>query len=324
MRAATIGRTQPHSEPQRWLPAQCTTPTIGQPTASRTDPHRHRPRLYTMRAATIGTRCGSTIVHTPTQGTQAHTAPQRASAMATGTMYHTHHRTASAGRTDPHRHRPRLYTMRAATIGQPQRLPWYTPHTGHTGAHRQPQRLYTMRAATIGQPQRLPWYTPHTGHTGAHRQPQRGAHTDRTGHRLRLYAMYARTHTHRNGYSGRTEPHRWPQHMLPAQYTIERETARLSLYHGTHPPSDSLSTCYRHNVPSSERQRASASTMVHSPTGARIPIGQPQRWLPAQCTHTPSDSLSGAQKIIYKVYKIYFATFFFPSKIAETFSRICK
>ena len=38
-----------------------------------------------------------------------------------------------------------------------------------------------------------------------------------------------------------TQPHRQPQHMLPAQYTIERETARLSLtdrlslYHGTHP-----------------------------------------------------------------------------------------
>ena len=46
------GRTQPHSEPQRWLPAQCTTPTIGQP---------QRARVYIQRTGT------------PAQGAQIHT-----------------------------------------------------------------------------------------------------------------------------------------------------------------------------------------------------------------------------------------------------------
>ena len=61
------------------------------------EPHRstqHRLRLYNVEHPT-GARCGSTMVHTPQR---AHRSTQRASAMATGTMYHTHHRTASAGR----------------------------------------------------------------------------------------------------------------------------------------------------------------------------------------------------------------------------------
>ena len=65
--------------------------------------------------------------------------------------------------------------------------------------------------------------------------------------------------------------HRQPQRWLPAQYTIGRETARLSdyrghrlrLYHVGTPHSgrtDSLSDGYRHNIPSGERQTASAAT----------------------------------------------------------------
>jgi hypothetical protein len=163
------GHTEPHSEPQRWLPAQCTieretdrlslyrwhrlrlyhgthpqraqehpqrahragqtasamatgtmyhrardrppqplpwyTPTIGQPTASRTDPHRHALRLYAMRAHTpSGThtdRTGHALrLYHGTHPQRAHRASQTASAMATGTMYHTHHRTAYS---EPHR-----------------------------------------------------------------------------------------------------------------------------------------------------------------------------------------------------------------------------
>ncbi len=83
---------------------------------SRTDPHRTHPP--SAQAAALCYVC-------------AYTYPQTASAHATGTMYHTHHR-----------HRLRLYHVRAATIGAripighrngysaPQPLPWYTDHRG--------------------------------------------------------------------------------------------------------------------------------------------------------------------------------------------------
>ena len=89
-------------------------------------------------------------------------------------------------------------------------------------------------------------------------------------HRLRLYHASAYTYQQER----HTQPHRQPDRSTPAQCTIGRETARLSgyrghrlrLYHasgyhrGTGKATDSLSDGYRHNVPSSERQRASAAT----------------------------------------------------------------
>ena len=111
-RAAQIhtGHTEPHSAPQRWLPAQCTTHTIGQPQRAaqihtgHTEPHSAPQPLQMACAAALhhdsrtdphSTGRGSTMVHTHHR---AHRASQTASAMATGTIYHTHHRTASASR----------------------------------------------------------------------------------------------------------------------------------------------------------------------------------------------------------------------------------
>ena len=128
------------------------SPTDGMCTPSdslsgRTEPHRARAaalcyasgyrwhvlRLYAMRAATIGTG-------TPTPGAQMACAHHRtqerlqtASAMATGTMYHTHHRERDSA---------------------PQPLPWYTPHSGRTQPHSRAHR------STQHAPQPLPWYTP--------------------------------------------------------------------------------------------------------------------------------------------------------------------
>ena len=68
-------------EPQRWLPAQCTIGT----NCDRLSGHRwHALRLYAMYART----------HPPSD---TRTAPQTASAMATGTMYHRSELRASAG-----------------------------------------------------------------------------------------------------------------------------------------------------------------------------------------------------------------------------------
>ena len=169
--------------PQQWLPIQCTM--------------RER---QTASAGTDGTRCGSMVmrVHTHHRTQERHTDTlsegyrhnipsserQRASAHATGTMYHTHHR-----------HRLRLYhgthppserAYRSDTGTATARLSLYhgTQTIGAQERHTQPHRLrlYAMRART---------------HT--HRNTHRGTQIH-TGHRLQLYAMYARTYTHRNGY----------------------------------------------------------------------------------------------------------------------------
>ena len=83
-------------------------------------------------------------------------------------------------RTDPHRHRLRLYHARAATIGTG------TPHSGRTEPHSEPQRWLPAQCTTptIGQPQRARVYT-----------------------------------ANRNTRTGRTDPHSEPQHILPAQST---------------------------------------------------------------------------------------------------------
>ena len=98
----TIGRTEPHRPPQRWLPAQCTTHTIGQPTAGarththsgHTQPHSAPQRMLPAQCTTPtigqpqraripigqGTRCGSTMrarTHTHSGRTQPHSEPQR-------------------------------------------------------------------------------------------------------------------------------------------------------------------------------------------------------------------------------------------------------
>ena len=119
-----------------------------------------------------------------------------------------------------------------------------TPHRGHTQPHRwHVLRLYAMRAATDGMC---------CGSMLCERLPSAQA-----------AALPCRNTPQR--------AHRQPQRWLPAQYTIGRETARLSdyrghrlrLYHVGTPHSgrtDSLSDGYRHNIPSGERQRASATT----------------------------------------------------------------
>ena len=120
-------------------------------------------------------RCGSTMVHTPQR---AHRASQTASAMATGTEYHTHHRTASAG--------ARIYSEQE----HPQR------------AHRASQTASAMATGTM--------YHTH------HRTASAGAHTDRAGHRLRLYHARAATIGTGTPHSGRTEPHSEPQPLQMA------------------------------------------------------------------------------------------------------------
>jgi hypothetical protein len=123
----------------------------------------------------------------------------------------------------------------------------------------------------------LPWYTPHTGRTGTatarlsdgyrHNAPSSerqtaSASTDGTGFGSTI----------QNTHSARTQPHRQPQHMLPAQCTIERETDRLSLYHGTHPtagahsPTDSLSDGYRHRVPHPPSDSLQRAAQIHTGT----------------------------------------------------------
>ena len=74
-------------------------------------------------------------------------------------------------------------------------------------------------------------------------------------HALRLYG-HARTHPP----SDTGTAHRHPQRGLPAQYTIERETA-------------SLSEGYRHNVPHTPSAQAAALPWYTPTIGARIPIG---------------------------------------------------
>ena len=97
----------------------------------------------------------------------------------------------------------------------------------------------------------------HTHHRTGYSEPHRS--TQGTG--LRLYAMYARTHTHRNTHSGHTEPHRQPQRLyaMRARTHTHRNTHsgrtgtmyhrgthtdrtghRLRLYHGTHPTAGAL------------------------------------------------------------------------------------
>ena len=94
----------------------------------------------------------------------------------------------------------------------------------------------------------LPWYTPHSGRTQPHRQPQRWLPAQYTTptighpHRARAAALYHDSRTdpqgraealcYASGYHRGTQPHSEPQRWLPAQCTIERETASLSLYRG--------------------------------------------------------------------------------------------
>ena len=96
--------------------------------------------------------------------------------MATGTMYHTHHRTApqraqaaalpcASGyhrgtHTDRTGHALRLYH-----VG--------TPHSGHTEPHSEPQPLQMACAAALPCRNTHTGRTdPHSGHTGAHSEPQ--------------------------------------------------------------------------------------------------------------------------------------------------------
>ena len=129
------GRTQPHSEPQRWLPAQY---TIERETARLSGHRWHVLRLYHVRGLS---------------GHRWHVLR----------LYHV--RAATIGAQERLQHRLRLYHVRAATIGAQERLQHRLrlyhgthppsdslslyhgtqPHTGHTGAHRQPQRLQMKR-----------------------------------------------------------------------------------------------------------------------------------------------------------------------------------
>jgi hypothetical protein len=119
---------------------------------------------------------------------------------------------------------------------------------------------------------------------------------------------------------------------------------RLRLYHGTHPTAgaqihtDSLSTCYRHNIPSARaaalpwythHRHSLQRARVHIPTGTPTGAHRASQTASAMATgteyHTHHRTASASRKKLYTKYiKYILQLFFFPSKIAETFSRICK
>ena len=92
--------TGAHRQPQRWLPAQYTTHTIGQPTASRTDPHRARAAALYHDSPDTHPQ-GRVLIHSKqayarTQPLQRAHSPTASLSGSTGTMYHRHGATASA------------------------------------------------------------------------------------------------------------------------------------------------------------------------------------------------------------------------------------
>ena len=232
------------------------------------------------------------MVHTPQR---AHRAAQTASAHATGTIYHTHHRTAYSEPDSPTDGMCCGSTM---------------VHT-HRNTHSEPDRSTPAQCTTptIGQPTaRLSLY-----HVGT---PHRGTHSLYRWNALRLYAMRARTHTHRNGYSA-------PQHMLPAQYTtptIGQPTASLSLYHvgtphrGTHSPTAPAAALpwYTHHRAQERLQRAHRAGQIHTGTmhyrtasaGARIYTANRNTRTGrarTQCTHHRGE-IPPAPPFVYCIY----------------------
>jgi hypothetical protein len=181
-----------------------------------------------------------------------------------------------------------------------------------------------MRAATIG-------------------QPQRGAHTDRTGHALRLYHVGTPTGAHRASQTASAAT----DGMCCGSMLCMRVHIPTA---GTHSLTASLSTCYRHRTPSSERQTASASTDgTHPPsdrlqragqihTGTRcgsmlcmrvhIPTGTPTQGAQSltdslstcyrhNIPHPPSDSLSGYHRTGLRLYHVRAATIGQPQRAAQ-------
>ncbi len=255
-----------------------------------------------------------------------HKHPQTASAMATDTMYHasetdtlSRSRMARAAalhhdsRTDPHRHRLRLYHG-THTIGHRNGYRWHA------------LRLYHVRAATIGQehPQRAR-ADPQTASAMATGTMYHAKETDTlsNGYRYnvpcerdrppqrarmaRAAALWSCAYTptigHRNGTqtpSARatgTIYHRArdsePQHMLPAQCTTHTI--------GTGCGSTMVHTHHRsaHTDRTQERlQRASASTMVHRPSGHRNGTHSPTGCGSMLCerVHIPTGTPTGAHR----------------------------
>ena len=82
-------------------------------------------------------------------------------------------------------------------------------------------------------------------------------------HRLRLYHASAYTYQQER----HTEPHRPPQHMLPAQCTIERETTRLSGYRQPQPLQMAAGQPQRAHRSTPAQAAALPCERVHIPTG---------------------------------------------------------
>ena len=93
-------------------------------------------------------------------------------------------------------------------------------------------------------------------------------------------------------HSGHTQPHRQPQHMLPAQYTIERETARLSGYSGHALRLYTMTAPQIHTGHTHHRTAYSGRTDPHR----------------AHRAHPPSDSLQRAHRSTQHRLRLYHGT----------------